>query len=53
MVEVSTMIAIMNMLLWEHGADAGSRDLHFRRGRMRGVPIQAIFLLFNPSNHKE
>ena len=25
----------------------------FGRGRMRGVPIQAIFLLFYPSNHKE
>ena len=44
--EVSTMVAIMDALLWENVTDAVSRDLLFRIGRRRGVPMQAIFFSF-------
>ena len=42
--EVSSMVAIMNMLLWEQNMQL--KRFGFGKGRMRGVPIQAIFCLF-------
>lgn len=44
--EVSTMVAIMDVLLWENVTETVSRDLLFRIGRMRGVPLQALFFSF-------